>query len=137
MNKIFSLLFFLAISLTSLGQSFDKVQINGTWKVKSIIEKPTSPQFKPLIEGFKNASFDFNESGDFKLSTSSPSELFGMITQMTNGTKWLFEQNKQFIKIGNKDDGYSIMGISLRQTSGKKLFHLDESGMTLEMEKIK
>tara|TARA_B110000114_G_scaffold65602_1_gene69662 strand:- start:629 stop:811 length:183 start_codon:yes stop_codon:yes gene_type:complete len=60
-----------------------------------------------------------------------------MIRQITNGTKWLYEHNKQFIKIGNKDDGYSIMGISVRQTNGKKLFHLDESGMTLEMEKIK
>ena len=46
------------------------------------------------------------------------------------------EQKKQYVKIGNQEDGYSIMGISIREINGKKIFHLDESGITLEMKKI-
>jgi hypothetical protein len=47
------------------------------------------------------------------LITTSASELFGIITEMTNGTKWKVEYNKQFVKIGKKEDSYSIMWLSI------------------------
>ena len=58
-----------------------------------------------------------------------------IIDLLTNGTKWKIEKGKQFVKIGNKDDRYSIMGIAINEVNGKKTFHLDESGITLEMKK--
>ena len=103
--------------------------------VEKIIKNPTNPQFAILIDGFENSTFIFNQNGDFELKTTSNSELFGMITEMTNGTKWKVEKDKQFVKIGNKDDRYSIMGIAINEVNGKKTFYIDETGITLEMKK--
>lgn len=135
MRRIFTLIFLIPLSSTSFGQTLNEKEMYGKWKVEKIIEKPTNPQFAAFIDGFEKATFIFNQNGDFELYTTSKSELFGMITEMTNGTKWKVEENKQFVKIGNKDDGYSIMGILIKEINGKKIFHLDESEITLEMEK--
>jgi hypothetical protein len=136
MRKVFTLVLLITLSLTSFGQTLNEKEIYGKWKVEKIIKKPTNPQFATLIDGFENATFIFNQNGNFELNTTSKSQLFGMITEMTNGTKWKVEQDKQFVKIGNKDDGYSIMGISIREVNGKKTFYLDESGIIFQVEKI-
>ena len=136
MRIIFTLIFLITLSSTSFSQTLNKKEMYGKWKVEKIIKKPTNPQFATLIDGFENSTFIFNQNGDFELNTTSKSELFGMITEMTNGTKWKVEQNKQFVKIGNEDDRYSIMGILIREINGEKTFHLDESGITLQMKKI-
>jgi hypothetical protein len=136
MRKIFTLIFLIILSSTSFGQTLNEKEMYGKWKVEKIIKKPTNPQFAILIDGFESSTLIFNQNGNFKLKTTSNSELFGMITEMTNGTKWKVEKNKQFIKIGNEDNRYSIMGIAINEVDGKKTFHLDESGITLEMKKI-
>lgn len=135
MKKIFTLIFLLVISSTVFGQTLSGKEIYGKWKVEKIIKKPTNPQFGPLIDGFEKATFFFSENGNFKLTTTSKDQLFGMITEMTNGTKWILEKKGTYVKIGNQEDGYSIMGISIRENNDKKIFHLDESGITLEMKK--
>jgi hypothetical protein len=135
MRKIFTLIFLIIVNSTSFGQTLNEKEIYGKWKVEKIIKKPTNPQFAILIDGFESSTFIFNQNGNFELKTTSNSELFGMITEMTNGTKWKIEKGKQFVKIGNKDDRYSIMGIAINEVNGKKTFHLDESGITLEMKK--
>lgn len=136
MKNIFALVFLIALSINSFGQISNDNEIYGKWKVERIIDKPSSPQFQPLIEGFKNSIFTFNQNGDFELSSTSSSQLFAMVTEMTNETKWKFEQDKQYVKIGSKEDKYSIMGITITEIHGKKVFHLNESGMTLEMKKV-
>ncbi|PNW25110.1 hypothetical protein [Formosa algae] len=136
MRKIFTLIFLITLSSNSFGQTLNEKEMYGKWNVEKIIKKPTNPQFAPLIEGFENSTFIFNQNGGFELKTTSKSELFGMITEMTNGTKWKVEKDKQFVKIGNEDDRYSIMGIAISEVNGKKIFYLDESGITLEMNKI-
>ena len=136
MRKIFTLIFLIILCSTSFGQTLNEKEMYGKWKVEKIIKKPTNPQFAILIDGFESSTFIFNQNGNFELKTTSNSKLFGMITEMTNGTKWKVEKNKQFIKIGNEDDRYSIMGIAINQVNGKKTFHLDESEITLEMKKI-
>jgi hypothetical protein len=136
MRKIFTLIFLIILSSTSFGQTLNEKEMYGKWKVEKIIKKPTNPKFEILIDGFESSTFIFNQNGNFELKTTSNSELFGMITEMTNGTKWKVEKDKQFIKIGNEDDRYSIMGIAINKVNGKKTFHLDESGITLQMTKI-
>jgi hypothetical protein len=136
MRKIFTLIFLIILSSTSFGQTLNEKEMYGKWKVEKVIKKPTNPQFAILIGGFESSTFIFNQNGNFELKTTSNSELFGMITEMTNGTKWKVEKNKQFIKIGNEDDKYSIIGIAINEVDGKKTFHLDESGIMLEMKKI-
>tara|TARA_B110000967_G_C18550172_1_gene394966 strand:- start:173 stop:604 length:432 start_codon:yes stop_codon:yes gene_type:complete len=135
MRNIFTLLILVTLCSTSFGQTLSKKEMYGKWKVEKVIKKPTNPQFKPLIVGFENSTFIFNQNGNFELNTTSKSELFGMFTKMTKGTKWKVEQNKNYVKIGNKDDKYSILGISIRKINEKKIFYLDETGITLEMKK--
>jgi hypothetical protein len=135
MKNIFTLIILITLCSTSFGQTLSEKEMYGKWKVEKVIKEPTNLQFKSLIAGFKNSTFIFNSNGNFKLNTTSKSELFAMITEMTNGSKWKMEQNKQYVKIGNQEDGYSIMGISVKENNGKKIFHIDESGITLEMKK--
>ncbi len=136
MKKFSLLILLITLSFNSFGQISNEKDIYGKWSVVDIMEKPTNPQFQPLIDGFSNSTFSFKQNGNFELTTTSSSELFAMVTEMTNGTKWKFEKNKQYIKIGTEEDGYSIMEISISEINGSKLFHLTESKMTLEMKKV-
>ncbi|MBK5214684.1 MAG: hypothetical protein JJE55_13595 [Flavobacteriaceae bacterium] len=136
MKNIFALVFLITLSINSFGQISNEKEIYGKWTVEKIIDKPSNPQFQTLIEGFKNSIFTFNQNGDFELSSTSSSQLFAMVIEMTNGTKWKFDKSKQYIKIGIEEDRYSRMGISIRETNGSTLFHLNESGMTFEMKKV-
>jgi hypothetical protein len=136
MRNIFILIILVTVCSTTLGQTLSEKEMYGKWKVEKIIKKPTSPKFKPLINGFENSTFIFNSNGNFKLNTTSKSELFKMFIEMTKGTKWKVERNKNYVKIGNKEDRYSIMGISVRNNNEMKIFHIDESEIILEMKKI-
>ncbi|KAB1158546.1 hypothetical protein F7018_07970 [Tenacibaculum aiptasiae] len=135
MRKFLTLLFLVSLSSSVFGQTLTEKDVYGKWKVAKLIKKPTNPQFVPLINGFENATFAFKQNGNFKLTTTSKSQLFGMITEMTDGTKWKLEQKSQYLKIGNEKDRYSIMGILIKEINGKIIFHLDESGIKMEMKK--
>lgn len=136
MRNIITLLFLTALSLTSFGQIADESELYGSWKVEKILETHTNPNVQPLITGFKNATFTFNENGNFDITTTANSELFGMLTDMMDGAKWKFEKSKQQVIIGTDKDGYTTMAIELREENGAKLFHLLESELTLQMKKI-
>jgi len=101
------------------------------------LEKPSDPDFEPLIDGFSKANFKFQENGDFSLITESESPMFQMVTEMTNNTKWKFDSKEQLIRIGGEEDGYSIMGIYPKRNNETFEFFIDEGGMTFEMEKSK
>ncbi len=135
MKKLSTLIILFTLSLTAYGQSLTENQIYGNWQVNEVVEKPTNPQFESLVDGFKNATFSFTENKNFNLTTTSKSKLFGMITEMTQNTKWKYEPNQHLIRIGNEEDGYSIMGIIVKQTSKNLLFHLEESGIILKVNK--
>ena len=136
MNKILALIFLMTLSSTVLGQVNNETELTGKWKVEKIIEKPTNPQFKPLIDGFEKATFNFKANKDFELTTTNNSELFKMMmAEVLNGTKWKFVKEKQLVKIGNKDDGFTAMGILVKKENGNLYFHLDESGLTFLMKK--
>ncbi|MCB0443959.1 MAG: hypothetical protein KDC50_07915 [Flavobacterium sp.] len=84
----------------------------------------------------KSATFTFNENGNFDITTTANSELFGMLTEMMDGAKWKFEKSKQQVRIGTEKDGYTTMVILLREENGARLFHLLESELTLQMKKV-
>lgn len=138
MRKTFILIstFALFISLNSFGQITSESELIGKWKVVEILEKPTNSQLKPIIDGFEKSTFTFNENTDFELTTTNNSELFKMMmAEVSNETKWKFEIDKQLIKIGNQEDGYSYMGILVKIVKENIIFHLDESGLTFLMKK--
>jgi len=136
MKKLQLSLFLLVFSLSCYSQ-LSKNQLYGEWKVEKILKKPSSSEFELLIEGFSKSVFEFQNDGDFKLSTSSDSQIFMMITEMTKNTKWKFDASQQLIRIGNAEDNYSIMGIYPKEENSKIVFFIDESGITLEMKKLK
>ncbi|MEZ4882362.1 MAG: hypothetical protein R2775_08325 [Flavobacteriaceae bacterium] len=84
----------------------------------------------------KSATFTFNENGNFDITTTANSELFGMLSEMMDGAKWKFEKSKQQVRIGTEKDGYTTMVILLREENGERLFHLLESESTLQMKKV-
>lgn len=137
MRKILTLILLITLSSNVFGQVNNETELTGKWKVEKILEKPTNPQFKPLIDGFEKATFNFKSNKDFELTTTNNSELFKMMmTEVLNGTKWKFVKEKQLVKIGNQEDGFTSMGILVKKENGKLYFHLDESGLTFLMKKI-
>lgn len=136
MRKILTLILLITLSSNVFGQVSNESELTGKWKVEKILEKPTNPQFKPLIDGFEKATFNFKSNKDFELTTTNNSELFKMMmTEVLNGTKWKFVKEKQLVKIGNQEDGFTAMGILVKKENGKLYFHLDESGLTFLMKK--
>ena len=137
MRNIFTLLILISLSSISLGQTLSQNDISGKWKVEKVVEKPTDPELVTVLAGFENATFDFNQNGYFQLTFISKSELFIEIAEMTNGTKWKIEKaTPNYVKIGNQEDDYSIMGIIVREINGKIIFYIDESELALQMNKI-
>jgi len=137
MKIILNLIFLITLSSTVFGQVNNEAELTGKWKVEKILEKPTNPQFKPLIDGFEKSTFDFKADKDFELTTTSSSELFEMMRlEVLNGTKWKFVKEKQLIKIGTEKDGFTSMGILVKKENGNLFFNLDESGLTFLMKKI-
>jgi len=136
MRKILTLIFLITLISNVFGQVNNETELTGKWKVEKILEKPTNPQFKPLIDGFEKATFNFKSNMDFELTTTNNSELFKMMmTEVLNGTKWKFVKEKQLVKIGNQEDRFTAMGILVKKENGKLYFHLDESGLTFLMKK--
>jgi len=135
MKKIFTLITILSLCLVSFGQTLNEEEIHGKWKVEKIIKKPSNPQFSPLLEGFENFTFSFDQNGDFELSTTSSTKFFEQITEMIKGTQWKLGQNNT-VNIGSEEDGFTIMEIVIREYHDKNLFHLSESGITLLAQKV-
>lgn len=136
MRKIIIVLFLFSLSLSSFGQISNESELHGYWKVEKILETHTNPNIQPIIAGFKNATFTFSENGNFNISTTANSELFGMLTEMMDGANWKFEKTKQQVKIGTEEDGFTTMVIILKEENGVKLFHIMESELTLQMQKV-
>jgi hypothetical protein len=135
--KKYSVVFaFLLISSSVIGQTIEKEGIYGTWKVERNLTKTTDPNLKDLIEGFLASTFRFEENGTFELKSPNKSALFMMTLEMINNKKWKFDHNRQLIKIGSEKDAFSIMGISVKQKSGKMIFQVSESALEFEMVKI-
>ena len=136
MRQIITLLFLFALNLSSFGQISNENELYGSWKVEKILETHTNPNVQPIITGFKNATLTFSENGNFDISTTANSELFGMLTEMMDGAKWKFEKSRQQVRIGTVKDGYTTMVIIIREENGAKLFHIMESELTLQMKKV-
>ncbi len=129
--------FVLCLGLfTFTNAQMSQSEIEGQWAVKKTVTKTSSAELRGVMEGFKSAIFSFSENGDFDLTTESKAPTFQMILRMTENTKWKFDENTQLIRIGNEEDGYSIMGIYPKNEKGTLFFALDESNMTFEMGRI-
>ena len=135
MKKILLILLFISLSVNS--QSFSEKELFGIWKVDKLEKKPTAPEFAILLDGFINSTFNFDKNYKFELKTSKNSEIFSMVTEMTNSKSWKFDKNSNHIKIGSSNDNFSIMGIFVKKENNKIYFNLEESGIIFLMKKLK
>lgn len=135
MKKVLLILIFISLSVNS--QNFSENELFGIWKVEKIEKKPVAPEFAILLDGFTNSTFNFDANHKFELKTTINSEIFSMVTEMTNGKSWIFDKNSNHIKIGSSNDNYSIMGIFVKKENNKIYFNLEESGIIFLMTKTK
>lgn len=127
------LILFLFISIQTLSQELTKEKMYGTWKIQKNTTPITDPKFKDLINGFKEASFTFNDNGNFVLKSTNTSKLFLMTLNMLKNAKWKLDQNKQIISIGNQENHFSTMGIIVKLKDSKTIFLVDETPLEFEM----
>lgn len=125
----------MTISMYSHGQ-INESEIYGEWAVKKVLKKPSNPEFRGVLDGFRKATFTFHENGKFDLKTASQAPKFQIILKMTEGVYWRFDDKAQLIKVGGKEDGYSIMAIRPTKKDNIMIFSLDEGEMSFEMEKL-
>jgi len=132
-------LFILSILLFSsniVSQEITQKSIIGKWKVINVLKKIDNPNLKDILKSFNTALFEFKENSDFKLTTTDNSKLFSMLTNMTNNSKWKLNKNDYVINVGNQSDGYNILKIIVVEVNGKIIFHLSETELDLEVQKV-
>lgn len=135
MNRIHLFLVFLVLT-TGLRSQIIENELIGQWKVKAVVEKSNNPELRGVMDGFINSTFNFLEDYKFHLTTKSKAPTFQMMLRMFEDAHWKFDEAKQLISIGNKVDGYTLMGIYVKRINNEIQFALDESAMVFEMEKI-
>ena len=132
-------LFILSILLFSsniVSQEITQKSIIGKWKVINVLKKIDNPNLKDILKSFNTALFEFKDNSDFKLTTTDNSKLFSMLTNMTNNSKWKLNKNDYVINVGNQSDGYNILKIIVVEVNGKIIFHLSETELDLEVQKV-
>ncbi|MDI5889264.1 DUF5004 domain-containing protein [Flavobacterium yafengii] len=136
MKKYLFILSILFLSNHIISQEITQKSIIGKWKVIKVSKKIDNPNLKDIVKSFNSAIFEFKGDSNFKLTTADNSKLFSMITNMTNNSKWKLNKNNYVINIGNQSDGYNILKIIAAEVNGKVIFHLSETELDLEVQKI-
>lgn len=135
------ILILILFSSISYGQTLNKQNIIGIWKVEKIIgdfpKMPTEQQGKmdDLKSAFMKSTFEFKENNRFNFNIEFMKEL----DEMMKNVHWKLNSNKTEIIIQewkDKDtDKYQLMGIQISERNGKIYFVMTESPFVLEMKK--
>lgn len=133
MKNIVLIILLLFVSKNVLSQELSKEKMYGTWIVKENRIQKSDPKLNDIINGFNNASFTFYENGNFILKSTNTSKIFLMTLNMLKKAKWILDQNKQIIRLGNEENHFSIMGIIVKEKENKAFFLINETPLELEM----
>jgi hypothetical protein len=136
MKKYLIIVFIVLFSNSITSQDINQKNIIGKWKVIKVLKEIDNPNLRDIVKSFATATFEFKENSMFKLTTADNSKLFTMITTMTNNSKWKLNQNNYVIEIGSQADGYNILKIIVAEVDGRIIFHLSESELDLEVQKM-
>ena len=119
------ILILILFSSISYGQTLNKENIVGLWKVEKIIgdfqEMPAEQQkiMDDLKSAFMKSTFEFKENNSFNFNIEFMKEL----DEMMKNVHWKLNSNKTEIIIQDwkdKDtDKYQLMGIQISQRNGK------------------
>ena len=134
-------LILILLSSISYGQTLNKENIVGIWKVEKIIgDFPKMPAEQQKIaddlkSAFMKSTFEFKENNRFNLNIEFMKEL----DEMMKSVHWKFNSNKTEIIIQewkDKDtDKYQLMGIQISERNGNIYFVMTESPFVFEMKK--
>ena len=133
MKNLILIVLSLFISNTVLSQEISKEKMYGTWKVQKNLTPKSDPKLNDIIDGFNEATFTFYENGNFVLKSTNTSKLFLMTLNMLKNAKWILDQKRQMIKLGNQKNHFSIMGIVVKVSNDKTFFLINETPIELEM----
>jgi hypothetical protein len=136
------ILILILFSSISYGQTLNKENIIGIWKVEKIIgDFPKMPveQQKKMDDfklAFMKSTFEFKENNSFNFNIKFMKEL----DEMMKNVHWKLNSEKTGIIIQewkDKDtDKYQLMGIQFSERNGAIYFVMSESPFVLEMKKI-
>jgi hypothetical protein len=135
------ILILILFSSISYGQTLNKQNIIGIWKVEKIIgdfpKMPAEQQKKmdDLKSAFMKSTFEFKENNRFNFNIEFMKEL----DEMMKNVHWKLNSNKTEIIIqewkDKETDNYQLMGIQISKRNGEIYFVMTESPFILEMKK--
>lgn len=140
-DKIKGLFFEISPRLTKLNigtpTTFKKEDLIGTWKVTNIIEKFKNKNLIELVKGFEASTFIFNSDNTFHFKSTDKSRGILEFLKMMGTSNWIYDYNKNLIRIGTKKDHYTLMGFKFIQKDNKTFFITEDNGiyLTFEVEK--
>lgn len=126
----------LVISFLFFNYSFSQ-DVIGSWKVKEISESNESEERKKMLSDiFLNSEFTFTTDKKFKFFTPNKSRASLELTNGFSNTSWILDSKNQVIKVGSKNDNYSILIVLYKEIDGVMYFLLHEFNYVFKMEKV-
>lgn len=138
-NKIEGLYFDISPSLrqyeaTFSNNSLNKEELIGTWNITNVLETSENKYLAELIKGFEVSSFTFDKDNSFHFKSRDKSRGILEFVKMMGTSSWIFDSNKNIVKVGSKKDHYTLMGFKVIKKNGKIFFALKDTGMSLTFE---
>ena len=126
----------LVLSFLFFNYSFSQ-DVIGSWKVKEISESNESEERKKMLSDiFLNSEFTFTTDKKFKFFTPTKSRASLELTNGFSNTSWILDSKNQVIKVGSKNDNYSILIVLYKEIDGVMYFLLHEFNYVFKMEKV-
>lgn len=138
MKKILTVLF-ITISTLSFGQKIDQADLIGKWVTSdvtvdvSIVPHDSRDKIDEFKKAFVKSEFQFNKNGKFFLKLVPGKSEMVKELNFLNDREWIIDTQKNIVKVGTKNDDFTLMFIQIVKDNGKTYFFIP--GMKLEMEK--
>ncbi len=136
--KIFCVFLFVGLFFNIVfSQNFSESQLIGSWKVIEVInyDSTSNKDLVDFFDDFKSSRFYFRQDGFFEFSSTGKSKAMIIFMQMFSGSNWIFDPEHLEIGIGNKKNKFNSAKIFVREKDNKVVFNIQESPITLIMEK--
>lgn len=139
MKNLIIILTFLFSGYFTAQTEFTENQLVGKWIVKEVFINTDNKEIKNVMNGIIGATFNFKADKNFELMASSQSENLSEFFEMMNNNQWIFNLDKQIVKIGVRKNKYSVADIKLEIFQEKTYFILcaeaDTPDVMLQVEK--
>lgn len=139
MNKLNISIIILLISVKFFGQTtLNENEIIGKWKVVdakiTMKDGNSNENILKAKEGFIKSIFHFNGNGIFNIKFKKDVPWFFKELKTMSNNNWIYEQSSKLIKVGTKEDNYTIMEVSPFKNKNKFFFGI--VGFIFEVERI-